>query len=96
MARLVPGEDVLLMLSAPAGDGMRVPVGLAQGKFQILTDRSGQRTALRDQASLTLLDASTPASKPADGINVMSYAELLAQIEVAVVRKRAAATEEQR
>jgi len=89
MASLVPGEELVLLLSAEGTDGLRVPIGLAQGKFRILTTRAGARVALRSQAGLELLRPATGDVRPADESELMEYAELAARLEAAVARKRA-------
>lgn len=89
MARLVPGEDVLLLLSDAGPDGVRVPMGLAQGKYRILTNRAGMRVAVRTQAELELMQPGSGIARPADGAETIDYAELVAQIETATARRRA-------
>ena len=90
MAHLEQGEDVLLLLSQPNRDGMRVPVGLAQGKFRIETDRNGRKLAVRSQKSLTLLNRNTLELEEADNKSVFDYAAIRAEIDAAIAKKRAA------
>ena len=89
MARLAPGEEVVLLLSEEGTGGIRVPVGLAQGKFLILTTPTGARIAQRSQAGLELLRPATGDVQPAEGREILDYADLVARLETAVTRKRA-------
>lgn len=91
MARLFPGEDVVLLLSDTDPEGVCVPMGLAQGKYRLLTDRAGNRMAVRTQAALELMQPGSDIALPADGTEVIAYAELVAQIETATARRRALA-----
>ena len=84
----VPGDDVLLMLSGEGPQGGRIPIGLAQGSFRLLRNAQGKRLALRDQGGLQLAHRSRNRLLEADSHSVMDYADLLAQIEAALVLKR--------
>jgi len=89
MPRLVPGEDVLLLLSGAGTTGVRVPVGLAQGKFRLVTGPDGMRLAVREQARLSLVNAGGSTVRHADSLAVMAYADLVAELESAAALKRA-------
>ena len=92
MARIRAGEDVLLALTAPAADGMRMPVGLAQGKFGIKTNSQGRRVMVRTQGDLSLVNPATGMVQDADGVRVMDYAAVVAEVERAVAERRALRT----
>lgn len=95
LPRLVPGEHVVLMLSEELPGGARVPVGLAQGKYCVVTDpTTGRKLALRGQGGLALVSPGATTPHAADGVHVVDYAELLAEIEAAVVTRRAAEARE--
>ena len=83
-----PGDEVLLMLSGEGPRQGRMPVGLAQGSFRLLRDAQGKRLALRDQGGLQLAQRRRGRLLEADSHSVMDYAELLAEIEAALVLKR--------
>lgn len=89
MPEVRPGEDVLLFLTGASADGTRMPVGLAQGKFQRVLDRKGARVLVRDQSDLTLVDAVTGAVREADGRSVMDYAEVVARVQAVAAGRRA-------
>lgn len=89
MAGLAVGEDVILMLSPPSTDGLRMPIGLAQGELRIVTDRFGQRLAVRPNADLALANGVTGVVQPGESASIVDYAELVATIEAAVATKRA-------
>jgi hypothetical protein len=60
---LAVGEEVLLFLSRESRTGLRVPVGLAQGKFQVVRDEHGAATLLRGESELDVLDPTTKEVK---------------------------------
>ena len=92
MATLSVGEEVVLLLTDEGDDGLRVPVGLAQGKFRVVRGEGGSRVAVRSQAGLELLKPRTGEVSPAEERELYDYADLAARIETAVARKRAEAT----
>jgi hypothetical protein len=63
LPRLAVGEEVLVFLSRESKLGLRLPVGLAQGKFQVVRDEHGPATLLRGESDLEVLDPVT--KKPA-------------------------------
>lgn len=87
MPSLVPGEEVVLMLTDPSEDGMRVPTGLGQGKYRIVANALGGKHAVRTGEHLTL---ATSAGMFAgnDRIAVLDYADFVAQLEAATQAKR--------
>ena len=88
MPSLAPGEDVVLMLSDESDKGLRIPTGLGQGKYRIVSDGQGSKKAIRTGEHMTLAStAGTLAS--GDGLSVLDYAELVAELEAATQRKRA-------
>jgi hypothetical protein len=59
MPRFEPGEEVLLFLHAPSALGLTSPVGLGQGKIDLVRDKHGQRVAVsRGSAGSLLRDVS--------------------------------------
>jgi len=93
MPRLTVGEDALLFLSAAGDRGVRVPIGLSQGRFRIVTSLDGSKVAVRDQGDLGLVDPVTGAIVSADSSYVRDYADLKAEVVAAVSAKRAGAGE---
>ncbi|MDP6539170.1 MAG: hypothetical protein QF903_02525 [Planctomycetota bacterium] len=89
MPEIAVGEDVLLFLSRPGSTGIRVPVGLAQGKFRVLTDRDGRRRLVRDQSDLSLVDPATGRIHEAGARAHFDYAETAAAIHAAAVSRKA-------
>jgi hypothetical protein len=87
MPSLMLGEDVVLLLTEAAEDGMRVPTGLAQGKYRIVADAQGGKHAVRTGEHLTLA-TSTGLLAGQDRIAVYDYAEFVAQLEAAAQAKR--------
>lgn len=88
MPRLVLGEEVVLFLSAESEEGMRVPVGLSQGKYRIVTASDGARTAVQTGDHVTLISAR--ATRSIDGLEMLDYADLIARIEAASQTRRVA------
>lgn len=87
MPRIQEGEEVLLFLSEAGSTGVRMPVGLSQGKFRVERSLSGARSLSRRHGSLTTIDAVTGVSEDAGGSVVYDYAEVVAEIHAAVERK---------
>lgn len=83
MPALRTGESVMLFLTAPSAGGMRMPVGLAQGKLGVVQDAAGEKLLVRDAGALGLIGPGSSKVLPADGLSVLAYAEVLAQIEAA-------------
>ncbi|MBI5434732.1 MAG: hypothetical protein HZA52_18010 [Planctomycetes bacterium] len=59
LPKLAIGEEVLLFLTCESKRGLRMPVGLAQGKFQVVRDEQGPATLLRGESELEFLDPTT-------------------------------------
>jgi len=87
MPSLVPGEDVVLLLSEAGEDGTRVPTGLAQGKYRIVADGLGMKHAVRTGEHLTLA-TTTGMFAGKDRLAVLEYADFVAQLEAATQAKR--------
>ena len=85
MPRLHVGEDVFLMLGPPSIDGVRVVIGLAQGKYRIVRSVDGMRVALRHDGPLTLIGAEGAVLSDG-GVTVVEYAEMLARLTAAAAR----------
>ena len=81
---LALGEETILFLSRADATGMRMPVGLAQGRLRIETDRVGRKRLVRDTEGLTVVDPAGSAPPRA----VLDYAGTLAEIEAAAARRR--------
>ncbi|MEM8711783.1 MAG: hypothetical protein AAGG01_12590 [Planctomycetota bacterium] len=81
MPRLALGEDVVLFLGEESQDGMRMPVGLSQGKYRIVTASDGSRTAVQTGDHVTLISATS--TRTIDGLEMLDYADLIARIEAA-------------
>ena len=88
---IASGEEVLLLLSRPNRDGMRMPVGLAQGCLRVVLDRAGTKRLVRDQRDLVLVDAAGGAAPAPASAADLDYARTVLEIEAAVAAKRARA-----
>jgi len=82
------GEELLLLLSAESSRGWRLPIGLEQGKFQLVRDEAGTRWALRG-ARRDPAPAVSGRLRPEAGTFVIEYAELRARIEAELARRPA-------
>jgi hypothetical protein len=87
LPRLEVGEEVLLFLTS-AESQRRLPVGLGQGRYALLTDRQGVRRAVRDASSLHLLGSGGPAA--VRGVESLPFAQLAAEIEAALAARAGA------
>lgn len=77
------GEDALYFLTGESASGLRMPVGLAQGKFRLLRDEQGRLGLMRDAAELTLLDPRTGAGAPAPVPVLLDHARVVERIRAA-------------
>ena len=84
---LALGEEILIFLSAPSSSGLSMPVGLAQGKFRVLTDADGKRTLVRDQGRITWANLETGELREAGGAARHDYADVVARIHAALERR---------
>ncbi len=89
MPSLYLGEEVVLFLSEESSAGLRIPSGLAQGKFRIARDAQGGRTLVRDDADLELLDLASMQKSHANLAAVYDYAAFMAEVQAAVAHRRA-------
>jgi len=89
MPDLAVGEDVLLFLSPPGDTGIRMPIGLAQGKLRVVTGLSGERFLVRAQADLNLVDPRYGTVHRAGGRALLDYARTIARIRAAVEARKA-------
>jgi len=80
---LAPGEEALLFLSAESARGLRLPTGLAQGKFAVQHLSDGTKRLVRDAAGLALVgpEGSGPGARSTE-----DYAGLVAGIEAALAQ----------
>jgi hypothetical protein len=86
MPSLVEGEDVVLFLTVPSSKGLRMPVGLAQGKYRIVRDAEGRQIATQSLDSLSLVDAHGARAAAAPG--ALELDALVREIEAAVAARR--------
>lgn len=84
MPALQVGEDVLLFLSESSASGVRMPVGLSQGKFRVETSLAGSRRLRRTHGSLTTVPSGGGALWDVTGDEVFDYAATLAEVHAAL------------
>lgn len=84
------GEELLLFLSQESSAGLRIPVGLAQGKFRIVRDARGVRTLVREAGELELFDPASSTRSHHELAAAYDYAAAMAEIQAAVASRRAA------
>ena len=92
---LAVGDEAILFLSKADSAGMRMPIGLAQGRMVVATDRFGKKRVVRDQAGLAWASpaGASGSVQPApvqlaDARAVIEYSGVVADIEAAVAAKR--------
>ena len=90
MPTLRQGEELILFLSQPSTDGVRMPVGLAQGKLRVLTDLSGARVLTREPVAMTTISSEVGCDHGADGWEVLDYAETISRLRAAADRRSSA------
>ncbi len=86
---LVEGEDVVLLLGASASNGLRMPTGLGQGKYRVITEADGDRLAVRTAEDLVLVSGGR--AREVNGRDAIDYAELVGRIEAAAQLRAATA-----
>lgn len=89
MPSLVPGDDVVILLTEPGLHDLRVVVGLNQGRWRIVGDGMGGKLAVRGSEGASLVGAGGGLPLPADRLDVMDYAGLIARMEAAAGARRA-------
>ncbi|MGH7150042.1 MAG: hypothetical protein ACREIU_05065, partial [Planctomycetota bacterium] len=76
------GEEVLLFLTPESSTGIRLPVGLGQGKFRIERDPvTGGKALVRSLGGVRLLDPATGEAVPGPGEERFEYGALTALVE---------------
>lgn len=88
MPRILPGEDVLLFLGPEGTGGLRMPVGLAQGKFTVVQRPGGGKQLVQDAGAVVLVDPDSGSLRRGEGRTVLDYAEVIARIEAARAVRR--------
>lgn len=87
MPRLALGEDVILFLTGEGALGQRMPVGLAQGKLQVVTTLSGEKLLVRRHDGLDWVHAPGAPIQHAHSGEHLDYAATVAEIHAAVQRR---------
>lgn len=87
MPRIAAGEDVLLFLSEESKAGARMPVGLAQGKFEVVVLANGAKRLVGDASGMNLVPPGGGEAQHG-GRSMVDYAEAVARIEAALAKKR--------
>lgn len=85
-----PGEDSILFLSAESGKGLRMPVGLAQGKYQITLDAATGRKMVKRSAmgDLRFISAQTGEVAQAPQSTTEDYEAFCARVKQIARRAR--------
>ncbi|MFO1010819.1 MAG: hypothetical protein U1F29_12215 [Planctomycetota bacterium] len=92
---LAPGEDALLFLSTESRAGVRLPVGLSQGRLRVTTTAQGVKRFVREHGELELVDE-RGRSLPTPSRETFDYATVIAQVEAACAARAAAEREGRR
>ena len=88
MPAIRDGEEVLLFLTSQSEGGMRMPVGLAQGKFGVVRRADGSKMLEREGRGVTLVDARSGRTSESSPLSHWDYADVVAEIEASLVRGR--------
>jgi hypothetical protein len=87
MPSIEVGEEALLFLSQPGSTGVRMPVGLAQGKFRIVRDVQGAVSLVRNASDLVIVDPASGAVTSGIASKALDYKATARAIETAVAAK---------
>jgi hypothetical protein len=88
MPAVEPGDDAIFFLTREGPTGVRMPVGLAQGKMDVFTDLQGYRALARNQAELSFVNPVTGEIVEADPRAVLDYQDTVSRIQQAVTARR--------
>ncbi len=87
MPHFKEGERMLLFLSKKSRSGIRMPVGLAQGKLAVVRRKDGSKALLQDATGVSLVTGR--GDELGSGTRgVLEYVDVMAQIQAALVKKR--------
>ncbi len=89
MPTLAEREEVVLFLSKSSGGGLRMPIGLAQGKFAVERLENGATRLVRDSSQLQLANPLTGKLEDAPARSVHGYAQVTGEILAAVAARKA-------
>lgn len=90
---LAPGERAIVFLTEEDPRGLRMPVGLGQGRLRVLDGPGGAHWLERDASRLALVGPDGELLHP-DERSLLDYAGTVAEIQAAVAIKRARAAGE--
>lgn len=88
MPTVLPGDTSLFFLTGESSNGLRMPVGLAQGKFDIVLLADGSKRLVRDASDVTLVNPQTGTVQSSGSRAVYDYAQVRTEIESGLARKR--------
>ena len=96
MPAVSAGDDAIFFLAAEGPTGLRMPVGLAQGKMDVFVDAQGYRGLSRSQSGLALLDPITGQVQEANPRALFDYQETVVRIRAAAQARRVREAREER
>ena len=88
MPMVFEGDTSLFFLTSESSNGMRMPVGLSQGKFDVVRMADGTKQLVRDASEVTLVNPVTGTPAGPVGRAIYDYAEVVADIERGLAKKR--------
>jgi hypothetical protein len=82
MPTLAVNEESLLFVTEETHRGIRVPVGLGQGRFKLERDaKTGEKRLRQDLSNLQYIDSATGKVVDMAGSGVFAYETLMAQVD---------------
>lgn len=88
MPRFAEGEELILFLSSESRRGLRLPVGLAQGRLCVERRPDGSRSLVREAQDLELVDPQNGRRTTAPARARLDYAQSIARIQAAAEARR--------
>ena len=79
------GEEVVLFLYGESASGARSPVGLGQGKFQLILDKTGRRLAVNSTGNASLFRDLSSAAQQKTGVTQLEMVNDSAILEEAAL-----------
>lgn len=77
------GEEALLFLTGESRSGVRLPVGLSQGRLRITRAANGAKRFVREHVDVEFVDAAGRLQPAPPSIETLDYAATIARVEAA-------------
>ncbi|MBI5363741.1 MAG: hypothetical protein HZA53_11225 [Planctomycetes bacterium] len=80
---LAAGEEALLFLTSESRAGVRLPVGLSQGRLRVARAANGAKRFVREHGAVEFVDAAGHTVPAPTAVETFDYAATIARVEAA-------------